>query len=371
MDVASGGGRWWVRLLDPIEQREIALLRQRLDHGGSRLSPPSLETLHEAACRSSLVAQSGDLTSNPFDEHVEIAGRPERRAQPPELASQLVRPLLVDERPCRPQECASPARRDPHLVKILGIRAEPSPRIVGQELRTLLLERSCQDLLRRCVSGERRRVRDGREVEGAIELRPEVGRLRADVEQLLLQTPERPLVAVVDELDLEFAEPLLDSLALHDRHGVVDDLRALGAQGLSPSAQSRNTCWLQTTKMHQEEREQLLGRMSGRAGNLDLDARGAGRDLELPEPAPLLGSMAQRDPVSRQREIGSVEVARDEIPARQLDAFEVAQVEAVGGCELELVFTGLAHHSQRNQGWGSKRSRSDEHRNKVRMSPIG
>ncbi len=72
----------------------------------------------------------------------------------------------------------------------------------------LLLERSCRGPpAARRLGGSGDVSRDGREVEGAIELRPEVGRLRADSEQLLLQPPKRPLVAVVDELDLELAEP--------------------------------------------------------------------------------------------------------------------------------------------------------------------
>ena len=182
------------------------------------------------------------------------------------------------------------------------------------------------------------------ELERPEELRPKVGRLGARGEQLLLQPPERALVAVADELYLELAEPLLDALTLHDRHGVLDDLRAGGPQGLAPRAQARDARRLDAAKMHDEEREQLTRRLCGRAGGLDLETGGTGRDLELPEPAALLGAVAQREPVPSEREVGRVEVRRDEVATRQLDAFEIAQAKAVGGGELELVFTRRTHY---------------------------
>ncbi len=166
-----------------------------------------------------------------------------------------------------------------------------------------------ENLLRRGMSREHDCRDDRGELERPEELRPEAGRLGARSEQLLLQPPERALVALADELYFELAEPLLDALALHDRHGVLDDLRAGGPQRLPPRAQARDARWLDAAKVHEEEREQLSRRLCGRARRLDLETRGTGRDLELPEPAALLGAVAQREPVSSEREVGRVEVA--------------------------------------------------------------
>ena len=171
---------------------------------------------------------------------------PSAEPSQPSSARSSSAPLLIDERPCRPQECSRPACRDPHLVEILRDRCRDAcPDRAPTSSARCSRSAAAENLLRRGVVARAAAVRDGRgESSARIELRPKPGRLGARGEQLLLQPPERALVALADELHFELAEPLLDALTLHDRHGVLDDLRAGGPQGLPPRAQARDARWL-------------------------------------------------------------------------------------------------------------------------------
>ncbi len=225
-------------------------------------------------------------------------------------------------------------------MEILGIRSEPGPGIVREELLVLRGERLPQ-------RGERARIRRDRlcrsgelETENAEEL-GRARRLGARVAQCHVQSCECRLVAS-DELDLELPESGRDALAVEDADRVVDDLGAVDLARLPARPQPRNADELRAAQVRDEETGQPLRRTRGNARLFELQARGTARDLELPHPAAVLDAVAQRDPTTRESEITAVEVRRDERPGRKLLP-ESGKHEVLARYELQLSLDCLAH----------------------------
>ena len=165
--------------------------------------------------------------------------------------------------------------------------------------------------------------------------------LRARVAEGSLEPAECLLVAV-EELDLELAEARGHPLAVEDGHRVVDDLGAVGPHALPARAQPRDPNELPAAQMGGEQPDELLRRPRRRAGLLELDPRGAARQLELPEPRSLLDPMPERDAAAREPQVGGVEVGRGERLRRQL-APERGQLEPLARDELQLSLDVLTH----------------------------
>ena len=226
-------------------------------------------------------------------------------------------------------------------MEVFWIGAQPRPGIMVDELPMLNRERVLERLTRSRVRGKLGRLRIGREVQRAKELRPELAVLGPGLQQPALETPERALVAV-EELHLQLAEALDDAPALEDRDRILDDLGAVSQDDLALRAHTRDLRELPVAQMDDQEVDQL--RWSGLcgAGHLELDARRAVRDLELPESRASLGSPAQRDRVPSEPQVLRV-VVRGLEDARRQQLAEIGEVEALTRDELQLPFDCLPH----------------------------
>ena len=306
-----------LQLLEAIEQRQVAILGERCDRRPTRLLVLALERLDEPAELVGPVERL-DLSPDVLEQDVEVAGRPERGAEPAELVAQLGGPVGVEQRPRGAQECARPPGRDPQLMEVLGVVAEARARIVREQALVLLRERGAEHFDGRCV---RRRLGlfGRRELERAEDLRLEHALLRTGLEERLLEPFEARLVAV-DQLDLELAEAGLHALTVEDRDRVVDDLRAVGEAALAARPQPRDAHELATAQVCDEQVEELRGRARGRPRHLELDPRCVARELELPEARAVLDPVAERDAARSEPQVGRVEVRRGERLRRQLRA---------------------------------------------------
>ena len=280
-------------------------------------------------------------------QHVRVACRPEPRAEPAQLCAEALRPFWVDELPRRSEEGSRTASRDAHLMEVFRIGAQPRPGIVVDELATLGRERASEHLAGRCVRGKRHGRELGREVKRAKELRPELAVLGPGLQQHALETPERALVAV-EQLHLQLAEALDDAPSLEDRDRILDDLGAVSQDDPALRAHTGDLRELPIAQVDDQEVGQL--RRSGLcgAGHLELDARRAVRDLELPESRASLGSPAQRDRVPSEPQVVRV-VVRGLEDARRQRLAEIGKVEALTRDELQLPFDCAAASSQRSE----------------------
>ena len=157
-----------------------------------------------------------------------------------------------------------------------------------------------------------------------------------------LELPESALVTT-DELHLDLAETTHDPPSFEDRDRVLDDLRTVPKDGLTPSAKTRDLHeGLAVSKMHDQELCHLGRWLRRRSGNLELDPGGTRRDLELPQPSAVLDTVAKRYPASRESKVSCVVVRRREY-ARRRRLAEVREPEALVGNQLDLAFDGLAH----------------------------
>ena len=248
----------------------------------------------------------------------------------------------VDERARHPQERACPTRRDPQLVEVLRVGAEARARVVQEHAPVLLGERQRYRLERRSVLGDHDRLRDLGEIERAEELRPQRPRLGTGPCGAPSPASQRALVPF-EQLHLELAEAPDDVHAVEHRDVVLDDLGAVRARSPSRRVRSRATGTRSRPCRWATSSEVIsCGGRAGGPGLLELDAVRAVRQLQLPQPGAVLEPVTERDPVSREAEVGGVVVGGDEDARRQRLA-ERRQHEAVARRELQLPFDGLAH----------------------------
>ncbi len=132
-----------------VEQRQVALARERGEHRLARRDALALDVGEEIRTVWIAVAELADVGREPLEQHVEVAGGPERAAEPAELGTEAVCPLPIDEPPGGPQVGPELPGRDAQLVEILDVDAEPRARVVGKEPPELLLERQPERLERR------------------------------------------------------------------------------------------------------------------------------------------------------------------------------------------------------------------------------
>ena len=167
----------------------------------------------------------------------------------------------------------------------------------------------------------------------------------ARLAQLLLEPPQRALVAV-EQLDLDLAEPAGDVLALEHGDAVVDDLGAVGEDPLAARAQAGHRDELGAAEVGRQERQHLGRRPGRRARQLELEPRRLARQLQLPEPGPVLDAMPEGDAVPRQPEVLRVVVGGDEDARREARAAELREYEALSGGKLDLALERLLHESK-------------------------
>ena len=144
-------------MVEPVEEGEVAIAGEALDHGSARGGPLRVELREERRRFDAVVAQCVDIRREPARQHVEVARRPERAPDPPELGPQRLGPRWLEQRPPGAEKRAEPPGRDAKLVEVLRIRPEARPRVVEQEQPDLRGQRDAERLERRRIAGNRRR----------------------------------------------------------------------------------------------------------------------------------------------------------------------------------------------------------------------
>ena len=133
--------------LDPVEQCEIALALEGLDEQLAVAFAFGFEEREQAPERPLLASlEPRGVVTEVLDEDVEVADRAEGAAEPGELRAERLCPLGVEHGPGRAQKRPEAARRDTHLVELLGIGAEAGAWVVREDLAVLLLEHRRQVL---------------------------------------------------------------------------------------------------------------------------------------------------------------------------------------------------------------------------------
>ena len=226
--------------LEPVEQGEIASAPEDTEEtppGGGALAPEDAE--HGLGPRPIRAVERGSLDAQVVEQHIEVPDRAERGAEPSELGTKGVGPLLVDQRTTRAEECPQPPGRDPELVQALGVGAEPGTGIVREQPSVLRSEGTRQVHRGARAGGRLVRVERIGEIERAEELRPALAVEGAGPPERLLEPAQRPLVSL-DQLDLELVERARHPLSVEDRDDVVHDLRAVDPQPVAARPQPRH-----------------------------------------------------------------------------------------------------------------------------------
>ena len=120
------------RLLEPVEDGEVAVALERLEQRGARGEPAAASIRSNSACECVALAlvERGRLRVQVLEQDVVVAHRPERGAEPAQLRLQPLLPLAVEQRPRGAQERARAARGDAQLVDVLGVVADADAGVV-------------------------------------------------------------------------------------------------------------------------------------------------------------------------------------------------------------------------------------------------
>ena len=164
------------------------------------------------------------------------------------------------------------------------------------------------------------------EVECLEDLRPAFTVRRPGAAELLLDPPQRLLVAV-EQLDLQLLEAAGDALVVEDGDGVVHDLSAVGPDALTAGPETRDRQQRGAAKVSDEQPQHVFRRRARPALGLELEPRVAPQQLQLPEPLPVLDPVPQRDAATREPVVGRVVVGRDEDTRLDRLAAELGQPE--------------------------------------------
>ena len=78
-------------VVEPVEEGEVAIAGERLDHRAARGGPLRVELREKRRRFDAVVAEGGDVRREPAREHVEVARRPERTPDPAELGRAAAR----------------------------------------------------------------------------------------------------------------------------------------------------------------------------------------------------------------------------------------------------------------------------------------
>ena len=231
------------------------------------------------------------------DQDVEVPGRAELTGEPRELASKVVHPGPVQDRPRSPEDRAQAADRDAKLVNVLGILPEPDSRVVREDSCVLLAEERAQ-----AIEGGRGDRQLGFLL--ALESPPEwtgaVRGLRARLPERLLQAGE--LLAVGGErLELDLAERARGPLTVEDRDpGDVDPRQrpaaCLHTQIGRPRPHTSGGSEREPGRGGGDQLTQLVRRLCGTSQRLEVERRRAvARDAQPPDPLSVLQAAAQRE----------------------------------------------------------------------------
>jgi len=140
-------------ILEPIEQAEVALAPERLEHRRTCLGPLRGEAPEESLEGAPLRrVEGGGLAPEVRDQHVEVADRSEYAPEPAELGAERRDPFRVEHGPGGAEQRPESTVRHAHLVELFGIGSMPRARVVGEKRRDLALEHRLE-----MVDGERRR----------------------------------------------------------------------------------------------------------------------------------------------------------------------------------------------------------------------
>ena len=148
------------RLLERVEQREVARRCPAL-RGALRRALRRSRSSVRSNFRPSPASGPSDSTLRlqVLDQDVEVAHRAEDTAEPLELIADGLGPGGVEQVTSRPEKRAEAARRNPHLVELLWIGAEPGAGVVGEHTLRLSAELRAQ---RRRPRSRRRQARPTR-----------------------------------------------------------------------------------------------------------------------------------------------------------------------------------------------------------------
>ena len=142
--------------------------------------------------------------------------------------------------------------------------------------------------------------------------------MRAGLSETSFDASQR-FLAAVDELGLDLAEGPGDASACHDRDEIqrhVGDGHAVTVVRDPDSeparSELRDRTELAATQVCGEEAQHLRGRAGRSSARLELEPRGAPRELQLPEPTALLDPAPQRDALVGQAVVLRIEVGRSE-----------------------------------------------------------
>ena len=149
------------RLLERVQEREVPIAVERGDQLPPRRAPAALQSAEELAAVCTVVAERLNLRCEVLDQDVEVPHRAECPAQPLQLLPHGLDPLGVEQLAAGPQERPQPPGRDPHLVQLLRVGAEPRPWIVGEHALDLLPDAGAQRRGARGVVGRADQARPG------------------------------------------------------------------------------------------------------------------------------------------------------------------------------------------------------------------
>jgi hypothetical protein len=140
----AGGGRRQRRadrVGQPLQHVEVAGSGERLEHGRAGRRPLPFQRHEQHPARVLLVGREArDLPVQPEPQHVQVAHRAERAAQPAQLRPQVVRPGGVQQRPRGLQRGPHPPHGDPHLVEVLDVLAGAGAGLVREQGAQALVE---------------------------------------------------------------------------------------------------------------------------------------------------------------------------------------------------------------------------------------
>ena len=135
-----------------------------------------------------------------------------------------------------------------------------------------------------------------------------------------------------------------------DGDGVVHDLSAVGPDAFTAGAETRDRQQRGAAKVSDEQPQHVVRRRAGPARGLELEPRVALRQLQLPEPLPVLDAVPQRDTATRKPVVGRVVIGRDEDTRLDRLAAELGQPELFSSPELHLSLERLANRHQLSLG---------------------
>ena len=281
-------------------------------------------------------AEQVRIATQVLHQHVEIAHRAERAAEPAQLGPQRAHPIGVEQRPGGAQDRAHPPRRHPHLVQLLRIGAEPGARMVADDRLVLGAQRG-GDVL----AGRRRPAQAGAAGAGACRSSAWKSFGRESV-----SAAPGPAQAADDGAADRPCRPSTSSTSISSNRRAIRRPSNTDTASVTTSASLRSPSRARTPVRRVRRRATGTGRAPRRwaasrpstsAGSrprdaleLELEPILAVGQLQLPGAVAALGAVAQGDPGRGQPQVGRVVIGRTELPHRQGVARQGRELETRG-----------------------------------------